>query len=159
MAALKNIVMGAVVGMGVAGFSATAFAMCATPHEKSALEARVLQSELMVAALTCGERNRYNAFVRKFEQPLVTYGKDLKSFYARSYDGHGDAELSHLVTRLANNASKRSLSAATSEYCADAVARFDVMLSAPGAILGDTIKANPNAMDHGVVVCDELAEQ
>ena len=156
MAPLKTIVLGGAFCLGVAGFTATANAMCAAPQEQAALEARVLQSELMVAALTCGERNRYNAFVRKFEEPLVVHGRSLKAFYARSYGQQGEAELGRLVTRLANDASQRSLTVSNTQFCADAVMRFDVMLGAEGAILDDT---NPNAADHGVTACSEVAEQ
>jgi hypothetical protein len=40
---------------------------CANDRELAALNARVVQTELMVAALSCEERTRYNEFAMSFQ--------------------------------------------------------------------------------------------
>jgi hypothetical protein len=44
--------------------TAAAAGTCSLPNEQAAIDARVLQSELMVGALSCGHQSQYNAFVR-----------------------------------------------------------------------------------------------
>lgn len=53
----------AIVSMAPAEAARTA---CVSARDEVALNARVLQTELMVAALACGEQRRYNAFVTAF---------------------------------------------------------------------------------------------
>lgn len=156
---LKSCLAGAAAGLSVMFAASVAQATCAAPHEQSALQARVLQSELMVAALSCGERARYNAFVRKYETALVDYGQDLKAFYTRTYGRHGERELGRLVTRLANDASQRSLNVSSRTFCADAVALFDQLSRGDAGDLQAVIADNPNATNHGVQACAQVAEQ
>ena len=66
------------------------------------IEVRRLQTNLMVAALTCNARADYNAFV---------FGKA------------GDSKLNAFITRLANEASTRS-NADRDGFCADAASTF-----------------------------------
>lgn len=98
---------------------------CASPNEKAAFDSRVLQNELMVAALTCGETARYNAFVQKFQPELVTHGKTLKSYFARTYGKSGEFELNRFMTRLANDATMRRTQMSMQEYCTSAVGLFN----------------------------------
>ena len=89
--------------------SAEAGETCAASSDQKALHARVLQTELMVAALQCQSHAEYNAFVRKFQKQLVSRGKSLRSMFNRRHGGSGASELNALVTRLANEASQRSM--------------------------------------------------
>ena len=82
---------------------------CASPVEKAAFDSRVLQNELMVAALTCGETTRYNAFVTKFQPQLTEHGKTLKAYFARVYGKRGEHELNNFMTRIANAATMRRM--------------------------------------------------
>ncbi len=77
---------------------------CASAAEKTAFDTRVLQSELMVAALSCGENARYNSFVQKFESELVANGNALRGYFARNYGKSGEDVLDRFITRIANNA-------------------------------------------------------
>ena len=58
--------------------------ICASQAEQSALDARVHQTEFMVAALTCGQQDHYNAFVIKFNDALTTRGQTLRHLFERS---------------------------------------------------------------------------
>ncbi len=83
----------------------------ATPAERSALNVRLLQSDMMVAALSCQLRDDYNAMVRRFGPELARHGSDLRGLFARTYGSGGEAELNKYVTRLANESSARRIEA------------------------------------------------
>lgn len=78
---------------------------CAHPDSASSadtvLAVRALQTRLMVAALSCGERRAYHAFI-------VRYGSALKhnarALHARYGGTGGSGGVDRLVTRLANAA-------------------------------------------------------
>ena len=100
---------------------------CAGPFLTNAVQARVLQSELMVAGLACDERGRYNAFVERFETELVARGHALKRYFHRTHGLTAEHELSRYVTRLANQASARSIAFGTT-YCARVGKLFEQVL-------------------------------
>ena len=112
---------------GMRGVAATA---CATPKDLAALNARVLQTELMVAALTCGEKARYNAFVMGFKSVLGDHGQSLRALFTRVHGAGGKRRLNGFVTKLANDASQGSL-AVPGGYCTTASALFEEVLNTP----------------------------
>lgn len=134
-------------------------AMCALPSEQVALNSRVLQSELMVAALTCGERKRYNTFVRKFENQLVAYGRALRQYFKRAHGSNGRYEIDRFVTRLANDASERSLATSTARFCTDAVSLFDRVLDVDSHGLRDFLDGHGSARIHGIPACTAEASR
>lgn len=122
----------AVLVMAVAASPAEAGrTACVSPREEVALNARVLQTELMVAALACGEERRYNAFVTTFRRELAAQGSSLRRLFARSYGHAASREMNAFVTRLANDASIRS-AASGRRYC-----------TAAGALLAEALATNP----------------
>ena len=106
---------------------------CVSARDEIALNARVLQTELMVAALACGEQRRYNAFVTTFRREIAAQGSSLRRFFSRAYGYAGTRRLNAFVTRLANDASIRS-SAGSRRYC---VAAGSLMAEALAAKPGD----------------------
>lgn len=132
---------------------------CADRSAREALEMRVLQSELMVAALTCNQRPSYNAFVTTFKPYLKAQGHQLRAYFTEAFGPTmGPKRLNNMVTRLANTASQNSLSQSTSAFCAQAKQRFDTVLSATPKALARLARANPTASVHGVKSCLEVAE-
>ncbi|MGH8613491.1 MAG: hypothetical protein ACREYF_16115 [Gammaproteobacteria bacterium] len=127
---------------------------CAQPHERTALSARVLQTELMVAALSCGNRLLYNAFVRKFRDDLVKQGHSLRLFFARHYAGRGEKDLNILITRLANEASQRS-NADRAAFCSQASSLFR-QLSHDDLL--ETLRGSTIAMRHRIPSCRAYIE-
>jgi hypothetical protein len=93
----------------------------------AALNTRVLQTELMVAALSCDERNRYNDFARSYQPVLIARADDLRAFFRKQ---GGDSRMNALVTRLANDASQASQKRAH-DYCQFAGELFEEVLQAP----------------------------
>ena len=125
-----------VVGVGLALPGVAVAAICASPVERVAMQVRVLQSDLMVAALICRAKPRYNAFVARFETDLVRQGTTLNAHFRRVWGGQSTARLNAFVTRLANQASARSLSTGGG-YCAQVGRVFDeVMALAPVQLAG-----------------------
>lgn len=132
---------------------------CADRGAREALEMRVLQSELMVAALTCNQRGSYNAFVTGFKPYLKSQGRELHSFFAKTFGpSAGPQRLNKLVTRLANTASQNSIGQPTSAFCAAAQQRFDAVLSANPKMLAKLARTSPTAKLHGFKSCVEVAE-
>ena len=86
--------------------------------------------ELMVAALTCGEKARYNAFVISFKAVLGDRGRELRGLFDRVHGAGGKRELNGFVTKLANDASQGSL-AVPGGYCTTASALFEEVLNTP----------------------------
>ncbi len=97
---------------------------------------RVLQSELMVAALACDARHHYSSFVTRYKSDLVQNGQTLKSHFHSAHGAKkGFDELNRFVTRMANKASGRMASLG-SEFCAVTLKTYDSLLSGGGVELG-----------------------
>jgi len=88
------------------------------------IEVRRLQTNLMVAALSCRARSEYNEFITTHRPSIQTYGKAIKAEFRRRYGREGSKHLNRFVTRLANEASARS-NADRDAFCADAAALFE----------------------------------
>jgi hypothetical protein len=108
---------------------AASAAACYTPAETTAIQVRMLQSELMVAALACRDSNpelgmvaEYNQFVRRLTDKLVSHSKVLQAHFRNAYGADGQRRMEAFVTALANDASKRSMTAAG--YCQNAAHLF-----------------------------------
>jgi len=96
---------------------------------------RVLQSELMVAALACDARHHYGSFVTRYKSDLVHNGKRLKRhFHAAHGAKKGFAELNRFVTRMANKASGRMASLGP-QFCDGALKTYDQLLTGDGVEL------------------------
>ena len=129
-----------------------ASAMCVNNSERQAMSMRVLQTELMVAALTCGQQGEYNTFVRKFEGELVDRGKALRAAFQRMYGGQGQPRLDGFITRLANEASQRSI-ASRADFCPRAAELYNVVLNTPPAGLAAVADGQPFSDAHGASEC------
>lgn len=130
---MKKTLAPLLVTLSLAAVPAMA-APCASPADEMTLNARVLQTELMVAALSCNEQKRYNAFVRTFRGPIAAQSASLRRFFARAYGSDGTRQLNAFVTRLANDASMRSADIGKQSYCASAGNLFaEAIATPPGA--------------------------
>ncbi len=127
--------------------------VCAKPQELAALEARVLQTELMVGALTCGQNERYNAFVKTYKTDLVKYGRTIRSLFKRAYGGGAKRKLNKFVTKLANDSSRRSNSARQG-YCIIAVQLFDEAAVTPRKSMIELVDKPWIRSKHGFRPCN-----
>jgi hypothetical protein len=84
-----------------------------TEKDQLAFQFRHLQTELLVAALSCGRKDiqsNYNSFVTRFGAALKTNGSTLKSYFARIYGSkNGANEMDSFMTRLSNELSLVSM--------------------------------------------------
>ena len=119
-----------VFGMTVAtmlGTASVAYALCVTPTDREAFHIRALQTDLMVAALTCDIRDHYNEFASKHKGALIEHGRALKkTFHAHHGVKVGERELNAYITALANRTSQRSISK-RKNYCDHAGRTFDAV--------------------------------
>ncbi len=96
--------------------------------ETDAVNVRILQSEMMVAALACDMRQNYNSMISHFKQELVEHGRVLRRMFRRDHGGSAQKALDGFITQLANDASIRS-SRARGEFCVNAGQVFTSLLS------------------------------
>lgn len=103
-------------------------AVCAKPAEFQALNMRALQSELMVAALSCGQKRQYNSFAKRYTSQLNAYGNQIIGFFNR-HGGQkkGERLLNDFVTKMANRASRASLGRSHRQYCSEVASLYGAL--------------------------------
>lgn len=99
---------------GIVSESALASTNCLSAADRSAVQMRQLQVEMMVAALKCddsfGLRDAYGVYVTKHNAVLSDNAQALKSLFRKAYGGDANRQFDRFITRLANNASSRAQS-------------------------------------------------
>ena len=114
--------------------AATPSRNCPSPVVE-AMHVRLLQTELMVAALQCRTvpdydfSTKYNSFVMQFSQPLTQNANVLKDHFRKSFGANHMTQLDRYMTRIANDAGQRGI---TSGYCQAMAPMFDRVLALKG---------------------------
>jgi hypothetical protein len=115
-------------GLAAALVAAPAVAQnCVQPAERVAFEVRALQSQLMVAALSCNRDNDYNAFVRKFQRDLAGSYATIQGHYRRG-GANGQRDMDSYITQLANAHSQDGIRQG-SQFCPNITPLFQVALA------------------------------
>jgi hypothetical protein len=113
----------------VSGAADARRARCAQPEEMTAVQTAAVQQELMVAALTCNEISRFNAFQTGFGPELRTADATLLHLFRRLYGGRrGEAAYHAFKTKLANDSEMRSIHN-NPAYCQEAGAMLATALA------------------------------
>ena len=112
-ARLMLAVAGIAAVLGSSAMAASAPLPCASDDEARGFVLRHLQSKLMVAALSCNQRDAYNTFMQRFMAELTDGGKAFTSYFTRT--GLGAPALNSHVTEIANAAGLSR--AANPRYC------------------------------------------
>ena len=107
--------------------SPAAAAICAKPAEFQALNMRALQSELMVAALSCSQKRHYNWFAKKYSPQLTSYGTQVSGFFKRHGAKNSDKLLNDFITKMANRASRASLARPQQQYCGEVASLYGAL--------------------------------
>lgn len=102
-----SLVAGTLAAILSFGTAAQACLNDVVPDHTLALSVRTLQSDLMVSALSCNERARYNGFAVQYRSELQTHGTALKAYFKKLHGGGANRELNTYVTDLANYAAVR----------------------------------------------------
>lgn len=126
---MKRRIVSSLAALAVAALPLSqAWSACYSAVEATAVHVKMLQYELMVGALACRESNpelammqQYNTFVTRNSDWLVGHGRILQSHFEKHYGKQHKRQLDTLVTALANDASKRSM---TDRYCDSAANLF-----------------------------------
>lgn len=125
---MRGKALGFAVAAAITGLTAGSAiaASCDDRTGTAAFHVRSLQTDLMVAALTCEARPEYNSFVRKFRTTLVDHGAALKALFRSLHGARADKALNAYVTALANRASQRSISK-RDHYCETTLRTFSAL--------------------------------
>jgi hypothetical protein len=130
---LKRFVTACLAASLIAVPIADAAARCVNAKERTAVRVRVMQTELMVAALSCRAvpgrdfTGQYNTFVQRHGERLVNHGQVLQSYFKSRYGADSRKQLDAFVTALANDASRRSMNSPT--FCDESVQLFQEVTS------------------------------
>lgn len=120
-------------GIAAAAIAGPAIAQsCVQASERTAFDVRALQSQLMVAALTCNRDEEYNAFVRKFQGELAGSYRTIQSHFRRTAGRSHQRELDEFITQLANAHSQDGIRQG-SQFCPLVTPLFQVALSQSNA--------------------------
>ena len=93
-----------------------------------AMHVRLLQTELMVAALQCRNNpafdfsSKYNNFVMQFSSPLTQNANVLKDHFRKNFGANHMTQLDRYMTRIANDAGQRGMIAG---YCQNIAPMFE----------------------------------
>ena len=117
-----TLVASALLAPGIAS------ATCLKPYEGTAINVAGLKSQLMVTALTCNTRDRYDDFVLTFRPMLQREDTALNSYFLHHYGRSWRSEHDDYITQLANVQSEAGIREGT-EFCHDNVGLFDEVLA------------------------------
>jgi hypothetical protein len=119
---------------------------CVKDKVLTAFQTRMLQTELVVGALSCKLTPRYNDFVRAYQTDLMTAHRALMKYFGR------ESRLEDYKSKTANEASQRSLANIT-EFCLYSSTLYDKLLGPEKAKLTEFVAIEPVANRHGQEVC------
>jgi hypothetical protein len=127
---------------------------CATDSEKAAFDVRTLQTELMIAALSCSnDREQYNNFVTRYQGQLKEYSKDMQHYFTRNYPRQSEQQLNRFITKLANNTSQNSRHDSLASFCDQMQPVFDHALTASSIKLSTLALDRHPEEQHGIKSC------
>ncbi|HEY8612312.1 MAG TPA: hypothetical protein VIL69_13595 [Roseomonas sp.] len=106
---------------------------CVQPAEKAAFDVRALQSQLMVAALSCQQDEQYNTFVRQYNSELGGAYRGINAHYRRTAGARGQSSLDGYITQLANAHSQDGIRQG-SNFCRNVAPLFTAALAAPKSV-------------------------
>lgn len=131
--------------------AASAAEACVKGPDEVALQVRVIQTDLMVAALSCGASARYNEFVKANQPVLMAAHTQLTKFFTKKRGGQ--TALNAFITKLANDSSRRSI-ANIAAFCQETGWLYDALLNPERGDLVTFIGPLLVAQRHGYQPCE-----
>jgi hypothetical protein len=135
------------VGPAVAAKKKPSEPPCIKGKVLSAFQMRMLQTELVVGALSCKLTPRYNDFVTAYKPDLMTAHKTLMAYFAK------ESKLEDYKSRTANEVSQRSLANIT-EFCNYSASLYDKLLGPEKVKLVEFVASEPSANRHDQNACE-----
>lgn len=108
----------------------------------------------MVAALSCSETRSYNRFVLSYRGELQRSDAVLRTYFTRRNSRSGETAYNAYKTKLANDASLRSLHDLDG-YCMDARGAFDDALTNRNLPLASLVSDHPAIVSVSDVECTD----
>lgn len=138
----------------VGHIDATPAPYCANPPELAAIRIEGLKSRLMVTALSCDDRDRYNAFIDRYRQILAADDKSLNAYFQRNYGRGAQSAHDDYITALANAQSEIGTQEGVT-FCEQNVGRFtDVMALGSSSDLAPYAAAKPIDQPYTFAPCN-----
>ena len=135
--------------------AAAAAEACVKGPDEVALQVRVIQTDLMVAALSCGASARYNTFVKANQPVLMAAHTQLTKFFTAKRGGQ--RALNTFITKLANDSSRRSI-ANIAAFCQETGWLYDALLAPTRGDLVTFIGPLLVSQRHGYAPCEPKAQ-
>ena len=145
-AVLLIAVSALVAGPAVAAKKKPAAPPCVKDKVLSSFQMRMLQTELVVGALSCKLTPRYNEFVTAYRADLMGAHRTLMKYFGR------ESKLEDYKSKTANESSQRSLANIT-EFCLYTSALYDKLLGPERVQLTAFVANEPVANRHGQNAC------
>ena len=139
-----------IAGPAVAAKKKPAPAPCIKDKVLTAFQMRMLQTELVVGALSCKLTPRYNEFVTSYRPELMSAHRTLMKQFRR------ESQLEDYKSKTANESSQRSLANIT-EFCLYTSALYDKLLGPERPQLAAFVATEPVANRHGQNACSTPA--
>ena len=136
-----------VVGPAIAAKKKPTEPPCVKGKVLTAFQMRMLQTELVVGALSCKLTPRYNDFVTSYRPDLMTAHKTLMAYFAR------ESKLEDYQSRTATEVSQRSLANIT-EFCLHSANLYDTLLGPEKIKLAQFVMDEPSANRHDQNACE-----
>jgi hypothetical protein len=130
---------------------------CLQPQERSAVEVAALRSELMVLATGCGQDERYNAFIHKYQSDLVGNEKAIGDVFKRMYGKRGQQEHDRFTTDLANGESSAGMHLGT-DFCSRNGMLFAEVMALQSATQLAAYAAGKDLVPTSIDVCPQVAQ-
>ena len=128
---------------------------CTQNADRTAFDTEGLKSELMVTALTCGEKDKYNAFMRTYQPAVVAEEADLSAYFKRAYGKQYRKAYDDYISNLANVQSEAGLKSGTA-FCGEFKTMFDEVMSLHDATeLADYAHSQPIVQPIAFTTCVE----
>jgi hypothetical protein len=103
---------------------------CTRPADRAALDVAGLKSQLMVIALSCDVRDKYNSFVVRYRAELMGQERALQTYFRRAFGGRGEQQHDDYITSLANAQSEAGVHQGTL-FCRQTAGLIDEVLALP----------------------------
>jgi hypothetical protein len=133
---------------------AQALSRCTNETDQAIFEVEALKTELMVVATTCKgpAEDRYNDFVRRYQQGLVVSNRGIGQYFTRSHGKAGQRQQDIFITELAN-ARSNSARQLGSDYCSRNAGLFDEVMALNGVTDLPAYAATKDLLSSGVTAC------
>ena len=125
---MRRFLIGLTAVGSLLGNSAMAAQQCPNATDQSAFELTALKTALMVVATTCGDRDQYNSFIRRYQPKLVETDHSLNNYFKSHYGSRGQYEHDRYATDLANTQSRFGLAQGT-DFCSRNAALFTEVMA------------------------------